>query len=55
MLEAPARTGDEPRFVSIGRIGDKHWAAIWTPRGEAVRIISVRHARTEEIDRYEGN
>ena len=52
-LEAPARTDDEPRFVVIGKIDGKHWAAIWTPRGDAIRIISVRRARKEEIEHYE--
>ena len=42
MLEAPAKTEDEPRFISIGKIEGKHWAVVWTPRGHAVRIISVR-------------
>jgi uncharacterized DUF497 family protein len=55
MLEAPAKTEDEMRFLSIGKIQGKHWAAIWTPRGDAVRIISVRRARREEIEYYEGN
>ena len=55
MLEAPAKTEDEPRFISIGKIEGKHWSAIWTPRGHAVRIISVRRARKEEIGYYEGN
>ena len=54
MLEAPAKTEGEPRFLSIGRIEGRHWAAIWTPRGDAVRIISVRRARKEEIGYYEG-
>jgi uncharacterized DUF497 family protein len=55
MLEAPAKTEDEPRFISIGKVEGKYWAAIWTPRGDAVRIISVRRARKEEIGYYEGN
>lgn len=55
MLEAPAKTEGESRFLSIGKIEGKHWAAVWTPRGEAVRIISVRRARKEEIGYYEGN
>ena len=55
LLEAPARTDDEPRFVMIGRIGGKHWSAICVRRGENVRIISVRRARKKEIERYEGN
>lgn len=53
MLEVPAKTADEPRFLAIGQIEGKHWAAVWTPRGDAVRIISVRRARKEEIDYYE--
>ncbi|WP_366556187.1 BrnT family toxin [Aquibaculum sediminis] len=55
LIEAPARTEDEPRFLSIGKIEDKHWAAVWTPRGNAVRIIWVRRARKEEISYYEGD
>ena len=53
LLEAPARTVDEPRFIVIGRIGGRHWSAVCTRRGERIRIISVRRARREEIERYE--
>ncbi len=53
LLEAPATTEDEPRFLSVGRIGGKHWTAVWTWRGDRVRIISVRSARKEEIGHYE--
>lgn len=53
LLEAPARQMDEPRFIAIGRIGRKHWAAIVTYRVDAVRIVSVRRARDSEIERYE--
>jgi uncharacterized DUF497 family protein len=55
ILEAPANTEDEPRFVSIGKIEGQHWVVVWTPRGEAMRIISVRRALKEEIGYYEGN
>jgi len=55
MLEAPAEIEGEPRFLSIGKIEGKHWAVVWTPREDAVRIISVRRARKEEISYYEGN
>jgi len=34
---------------------NRHWTAIWTPRDGNIRIISVRRARNEEIDRYEDN
>ena len=53
LLEAPARTVDEPRFIVIGRIGGRHWAAVCTRRGESTRVISVRRARMEEVERYE--
>ena len=53
MLEVPARTEDESRFLIIGMIAEKHWSAIVTPRGENIRIISVRRSRVEEIKLYE--
>ncbi|MEK6564500.1 MAG: BrnT family toxin [Candidatus Omnitrophota bacterium] len=52
-IEIPAKTGDEPRFLIIGRIQDKHWSAVITRRGERIRIISARRARQEEVDIYE--
>ena len=55
LLEAPAKTEDEPRFVSVGKIGGRHWTAIWTPRGSVERLISVRRARPEEVERDEGS
>ena len=54
LLEAPARTDDEPRFLAIGKLRDRHWSAICVRRGGNVRIISVRRARKQEIERYEG-
>jgi uncharacterized DUF497 family protein len=53
LLELPARTTDELRFLVIGKIDGKHWAAIMVPRGRRIRIISVRRARNEEKDIYE--
>ena len=55
LLEAPARTDDEPRFLVVGRLGGRHWSAICVRRGSNVRIISVRRARKKEIERYEGS
>ena len=51
-LVLPARSRTEPRFAVIGMVGGKHWTAFVTYRGAAVRIISVRRARQEEVDRY---
>ena len=47
LLEVPARTEDEPRFLVVGRLGDKHWSAVITYRGSCIRIISVRCSRIE--------
>ena len=54
LLEIPARTEDEPRFLVIGLIEGKHWSAVITYRGVNIRLISVRRARTEEVALYEG-
>ena len=53
-MEIPAKITDEPRFLIIGKIGDKHWSGVITYRGEHVRMISVRRSRKEEVDLYEG-
>ncbi|MDD2801033.1 MAG: BrnT family toxin [Methylobacter sp.] len=53
LLEIPAKTLDEPRFLVIGKINGKHWSAVITYRDEAIRIISVRRSRTEEVAFYE--
>ena len=54
LIEIAARTEDEPRFAVIGLIDGKHWSAVITYRGEAVRLISVRRSRDEEVAFYEG-
>jgi hypothetical protein len=54
IVEIPATTSDEPRFLVIGRISDKHWSGIITYRNDRIRIISVRRSRKEEVDLYEG-
>ena len=53
LLEIPARTVDEPRYLLIGTIEAKHWSAVVTYRNECFRIISVRRSRTEEVRLYE--
>ena len=53
LLEIPAKTDDEPRHLLIGLIQDKHWSAVVTYRGDNIRLISVRRARTEEVALYE--
>lgn len=53
LLEIPAKTEDEPRYLVIGLINDKHWSAVITYRGINIRLISVRRSRTEEVLLYE--
>jgi uncharacterized protein len=53
LIEAPARTDDEPRFLVVGRIRGRHWSAVCVRRNERTRIISVRQSRREEIKAYE--
>jgi uncharacterized DUF497 family protein len=53
LLEIPAKTEDEPRYLVIGLIDGKHWSAVVTYRGTNIRLISVRRSRTEEAALYE--
>ena len=53
LIEIPAGTTDETRFLVIGKISRKYWSGIITYRGEKIRIISVRHSRPEEVEIYE--
>lgn len=53
LLEIPAKTEDEPRYLMIGLIQEKYWSAVITYRGSNIRLISVRRLRTEEVALYE--
>ena len=46
-------TNGEPRFLVVGRIGEKIWTAVTTDRGGVTRIISVRRARDYEEEKYQ--
>jgi uncharacterized protein len=52
-VEIPARTTDEPRWLVVGRISDRHWSAVVTYRNNRIKIISVRRSRDEEVAIYE--
>jgi len=54
LVEIPARSEVEQRVLVVGLMGGKHWSAFITYRGEAVRLISVRRSRDEEVAIYEG-
>jgi len=52
-IEIPLPFISEPRTAVIGKIGPDLWTAIVTPRGENIRIISVRRAHPKEEKIYE--
>ena len=54
LVEVPARSENEARSMVIGRLADKHWSAVITYRSDAVRLVSVRRSRPEEVAFYEG-
>ena len=54
-FDQPSKFGREPRNMRIGKLGEPIWTAVYTLRGENVRLISVRRARTEEIARHDRN
>ena len=42
----------EPRYISAGYLGGRLVVLVWTPRGSARRIISMRHAHGKEERRW---
>ena len=54
-LILPTRSESEARFLTIGKIADRHFTAVFTERAGKVRLISVRRSRMEERDLYERN
>ena len=52
-LEIPARSLAEDRRQLIAKHGGKLWTAVFTLRGENIRVISVRRARDNEKADYE--
>ena len=55
LIEIPAKNLDEPRYMAIGRIKEKHWSVIIVHRNEKIRIIFARRSRIEEINLYESS
>jgi len=53
LLEIPAKTSDEPRYLVIGQISGRHWSAVITYRNDNIRLISVLRSRKEEVELYE--
>ena len=43
----------EPRFITVGRLDGRMVVVVWTPRGAARRIISMRKANDREQAQYQ--
>lgn len=43
----------EDRFITVGRLDQRLVVIVWTPRGTARRIISMRKANEREIEQQE--
>jgi len=50
--EDPREDYSEPRYIAVGEPDDRMVVMVWTPRGEARRIISMRKANEREKARY---
>jgi uncharacterized DUF497 family protein len=53
ILDAQSHYPQESRRIAIGKIGGKHWTAIFTLRGGNIRLISVRRSRAQEREAYD--
>ena len=42
----------EPRYITVGQLDGRMVVMVWTPRGEARRIISMRKTNEREQARY---
>jgi hypothetical protein len=43
---------NELRYITVGQLDGRMVVMVWTPRGEARRIISLRKANEREYARY---
>lgn len=53
-LEDDRQDYGEPRWLTFGLLNERMVAVVWTPRGEARHIISMRKANERERKQYEG-
>ena len=52
-IDFPVDCTVEPRNMMLAMLQGKLWTAVYTMRGERVRIISVRRARIQERELYD--
>ena len=53
IFNGPANSISEDRWLAIGKIGHGLYTAVYTYRGDTIRLISVRKAREDERAVYE--
>jgi uncharacterized DUF497 family protein len=53
VVEQARSVGDEFRRLAIGLVDDVHVTMVFTERGGAIRIISLRRARRRERERHQ--
>ena len=51
-IEETRQEYDEARFITVGLLDGRTVVLVWTPRGEARRIISMRKANEREIAKH---
>jgi len=51
-VEIEAREMEEPRFMVIGKIGERFYSCIYTMRNNVIRLISARCSRKSEEKIY---
>ena len=42
----------EVRYVTVGQIGSRLHVMVWLPRGDHIRIVSLRKANMREVRKY---
>jgi uncharacterized protein len=52
IVEDVRRDYGEPRYRVFGYIGDRLYAAVFTPRRDALHVISLRKANSREVKRH---
>ena len=53
-ITIPAKSETEPRFALLAQLDGQILAAFYTLRGDSIRVISVRRARENERQLYDG-
>jgi uncharacterized protein len=52
-FDQPSPFLSEPRRLRTAKLGERFWTAVYTLRGETIRLISVRRARSGEVANHD--